>query len=158
MLADEPELIGAVSDMRWREWGHAPDPEDPQWWLATTTREAGRDFLPVTYVAVDSDGEPAGAVGLAEYDLEDWRDRSPWVIGMIVRRDRRRSGIGRALLQQVERWAADRDIRQLWVATGEAADFYRRSGWLPTHTATTGPGEPYTILRKPLTTAAGPAD
>ena len=48
LLADQLRLVEAVTDMRWREWGHAPEPEDPAWWLETTTREAGRDQLPVT--------------------------------------------------------------------------------------------------------------
>ena len=54
LLADRPMLVPAVADLRWREWGRAPEPEDPAWWLETTRSEAGRDGLPVTFVATDA--------------------------------------------------------------------------------------------------------
>jgi len=47
LLADHAQLIAAVGALRWREWGHAPDPEDREWWIAVTAREAGRDHLPL---------------------------------------------------------------------------------------------------------------
>jgi hypothetical protein len=51
-------------------------------------RGAGSSHLPVTWVASDGSGA-LGAVGLGQFDIEERRDRSPWVLGMIVRRDRR---------------------------------------------------------------------
>ena len=102
LLADEPECIPAVADMRWREWGHPPEPEDPSWWLETTSREAGRIELPVTFVAVDASGDAIGAVGIDEYDLDERRETSPWITGMIVRGDRRGLGVGTALMSRAE--------------------------------------------------------
>jgi len=29
LLADHPDAIASVADLRWREWGHAPEPQDP---------------------------------------------------------------------------------------------------------------------------------
>jgi len=49
---------------------------------------------------------------------------------MIVRRDRRGTGLGRLLLGHLERWACDQAHEQLWVATGgPAVNFYQRCGW-----------------------------
>jgi GNAT superfamily N-acetyltransferase len=49
---------------------------------------------------------------------------------MIVRRDRRGTGLGRLLLGNLERWARDQCHQQLWVATGmPAVNFYRRCEW-----------------------------
>ena len=42
LLADSPSSVPAVAEMRWQEWGHPPESEDPAWWLDTTIREAGR--------------------------------------------------------------------------------------------------------------------
>ena len=42
----------------------------------------------MTCVASDQSGA-LGAVGLGQFDIEERRDRSPWVLGMIVRPDRR---------------------------------------------------------------------
>src|SRR5262245_19135985 len=102
LLADSLTSAEAVAEMRWQEWGHPPEPEDPAWWLETTIREAGREKLPVTLVAHGVVDEVLGAVGLDTYDLDERHDTSPWVTGMIVRRDRRGEGVGRALLQHLE--------------------------------------------------------
>jgi hypothetical protein len=91
LLPDRADLIEAVTDLRWLEWGHAPEPIDREWWHAATVREAGRGELPMTWVASDQSGT-LGVVGLGQFDIEERRDRSPWVLGMIVRPDRRGAG------------------------------------------------------------------
>jgi GNAT superfamily N-acetyltransferase len=129
LLADRPELIEPVALMRWREWGHAPAPEDPDFWRRTTAREAGRDALPVTYVAVDESGQAMGAVGLDVYDIEERQENSPWIAGMIVDPGRRGLGIGSSLMTKVEAWALDHGFAEAWVATERARRFYERCGW-----------------------------
>ncbi len=108
LLADHAQAIPAVGRMRWQEWGHPPEPDDPAWWVDVTRREAGRDRLPITWVAVDARGDALGAVGLAAYDIDERRDRSPWLVGMIVRADRRGRGIGGQLVAALEAWAGSR--------------------------------------------------
>ena len=94
LLADYPHLVADVGLMRWREWGRPPEPTDPDFWVSVTGEEAGRISLPVSWVAVDADGRAVGAVGLGKFDIEERRDRSPWVLGMIVHPDARGRGIG----------------------------------------------------------------
>jgi GNAT superfamily N-acetyltransferase len=146
LLADKPECIPAVADMRWREWGHPPEPEDPAWWLETTSREAGRSELPVTFVAVDTPGDAIGAVGIDEYDLDERRDTSPWITGMIVRGDRRGLGVGSALMRHAESWALQHGVDEMWVGTGTAERFYQRCGWRPLEVFTTGADERVSVL------------
>jgi GNAT superfamily N-acetyltransferase len=147
LLADRADLLEAVTDLRWLEWGYAPEPIDRDWWHAATVREAGRSGLPMTWVASDQSGA-LGAVGLGQFDIEERRDRSPWVLGMIVRRDRRGAGIGRLLLTHLERWARRQGYKQLWVATGGAAvGFYQRCGWRVYETVDRD-FEPATVLTK----------
>ena len=117
LLADSPASIEAVAEMRCQEWGHPPEPEDPAWWLETTIREAGRAALPVTFVALEPADEVLGAVGLDTYDLDERRGTSPWVTGMIVRRDRRRGGVGRALMDHLEQWAAESTCSRMIVGS-----------------------------------------
>lgn len=130
LLADRPDLIDEVGTMRWKEWGQPPEPTDPQWWIEATRSEAGRDGLPVTYVAVSCAGELLGAVGLGAHDIAERQDRSPWILGLVVRTDRRRDGIGRRLLQQTEQHAAALGYPTIWVANeGQAAGFYSACGY-----------------------------
>jgi GNAT superfamily N-acetyltransferase len=136
--------------LRWLEWGHAPESTDPAWWLETTIREAGTDELPVTFVAHDSTGQVLGAVGLDTYDLDERRETSPWVTGMIVRHDQRGTGVGRTLMRHLERWAAEQGIVEAWVGTDLAVGFYQRCGWVLQETFTTESGEHMDVLYKRL--------
>lgn len=150
LLADRLSAAAAVASMRWQEWGHPPEPETFAWWLETTVREAGRDELPVTFVAHDEADEVLGAVGLDTYDLDERHDTSPWVTGMIVRRDRRGQAVGRALMQHLEEWAAERGITEAWAGTDLARGFYERCGWTHQETFTTSSGQHMDVLHKRL--------
>jgi GNAT superfamily N-acetyltransferase len=150
LLADSLASAPAVAEMRWREWGHPPESEDPLWWFDTTVAEAGSDELPVTFVAHDATGAVLGAVGLDDYDLDERRDTSPWVTGMIVRADLRGQGVGRRLMEHLERWAAGRGIARAWVGTDLAAGFYRSCGWTWLETFTGNTGQVICVLHKQL--------
>jgi GNAT superfamily N-acetyltransferase len=150
-LADRPDLIEAVATLRWREWGDEPGREDRSWWVDVTTREAGREGLPATWVAVDEDGAVAGAVGLGEFDVAERRDRSPWVLGLIVSPERHGRGTGRLLLSRLAEFAAARGYPQVWVATGTpAVGFYRRCGWEETERLPATWGDQLVILTRRL--------
>ena len=150
LLADCPHLIEAVGELRWQEWGRPPEPEQLDWWVDITAREAGRDQLPITWVAVDEHGQAVGAVGLGEYDIDERRDRSPLVLGMLVAVALRDRGIGGQLMAVLEAWASQRGYPQVWVATGRAAGFYQQCGWQPVEHLVRVTGETMTILTKAL--------
>jgi GNAT superfamily N-acetyltransferase len=139
LLADHPELIPAVGEVRWREWGHW-EGQDLAWFVDITRRESGRTELPVTLVGLNADApelrrQGAGAVGIGKVDPPELQDRGPWVIGVIVAPELRRQGAGRAILGHALRWAADQGYDPVWVATGpDAAGFYQSCGWELTKT------------------------
>jgi len=148
LLADTPHLIPMVGEMRWKEWGHPPEPERLDWWVDVTAREAGRDKLPVSWVAVDSRGQAVGAVGLGQFDIDERRDRSPWVLGLIVVAPSRGIRIGSKLMEALETWAQHQGYPQAWVATGEATDFYKKCGWDLAEILQRSTGESLSILTK----------
>ncbi len=113
--------------------------------------EAGREELPVTFVAHSGGHEVLGAVGLDHYDLDERRETTPWVTGLIVRPESRRAGVGRTLMQHLEQWAADHGIAEAWVGTDLARGFYQRCRWTPRETFTSANGERLTVLHKKLT-------
>lgn len=143
LLADAPHLIEPVGRLRFAEWGHDGDVDE---WIATTRREAGRDDLPVTWVAVDETGAALGAVALGPSDVPGRPELMPCVWGMVVRADLRGRGIGRLLLQRLERFAVDRGHPVVWVLTGPpAVGYYERCGWQRAEELAEG-----TLLRKTI--------
>ena len=104
----------------------------------------------MTFVAHSVDDQVLGAVGLDTYDLDERQDTSPWVTGMIVRRDQRGTGVGRTLMQHLEHWAAEQGIAEAWVGTDLALGFYQRCGWALQETFTTSTGQHMDVLYKRL--------
>jgi GNAT superfamily N-acetyltransferase len=154
VLADRPDLVAEAGVLRWTEWGY--DDPSPDEWVAVTLREAGRDELPVTLVAIDADGSAVGVVGLDTADdalTADERDgRTPWLVGMVVRRDSRLRDVGRTLMEALADVAREHDHDRMWVLTGGlAADYYRACGWSDVEQlVTTKEGLPSTVLTRAL--------
>jgi GNAT superfamily N-acetyltransferase len=151
LLADRPELASKWAELHWREWGDEPGREQLSWWVDVDSQAVQRTRAPLAVIAVGPDDEVLGGVGLAEFDLEARQDRSPWVVGTIVRPHRRNQGIGHALMASLEAWAASIGIDHAWVATGDpAVAFYQQCGWEPVEQLMTPWGELSTILTKHL--------
>src|SRR5262245_37649815 len=154
LLADHPGLVEEVGVLRWREWGY--DDPSPRAWIEVTRHEAGRDSLPVTLVATDAEGRAVGAVALGDADDaltdEERADRTPWLLGMVVRDTDRLRGTGRALVDALEDLARNRGHQQVWVVTGaQAVGFYRACGWQDVEDLVTAKERlPSTVLRRRL--------
>ena len=145
LLADQPELIAEVGALRWRASGGAGTPGP---WIEATAREAGRERLPVTLVAMDLEGQVIGAVtlSLADDAAETGPELAPWVVRMVVRPGERRCGVGRLMVTALEDLAREHGHDRIWVSAGEDAAFYRECGWRedPSYAGPAG------ILAKPV--------
>ena len=156
-LADHPELLGQAGVLRWKEWAYgAPDPAP---FIEVTAKETGQSGqLPMTFVAIDTAGDAVGVAGLGPADNElnaaERAGRTPWILGMVVRAETRKRGVGRQLLQSLQDAAASLGHPQTWVATGDGAvGFYQRCGWTAVkHLRLESTGIPTTILVKPVKT------
>ncbi len=129
LLADQPELIAEVGVLRWRASGKGGTAGP---WIEATARDAGRDGLPMTLVAMDLDGRALGAVtlGAADADVSGCDAQAPWLVRMVVRPDERRCGVGRLMIAAAEDLARQHGHGELWVAPGDGdREFYRACGW-----------------------------
>jgi predicted N-acetyltransferase YhbS len=128
LLADQPELIAEVGALRWRASGSGGTPGP---WIESTARDAGRDRLPVTLVAMDLEGQVIGAVTLADAGVPGCPDGAPWVARLVVRPGERLCGVGRLLVSAAEDLARERGHDQVWVAAdGGDVEFYHHCGWV----------------------------
>lgn len=94
-------------------------------------RLLGRDDQ-LVLAAVADDGALAGWIHAAEQDLVETERRCE-ILGLVVDGRRRRSGVGRRLVAEAERWAASRGLRQMSVrsnvAREESHPFYEAQGY-----------------------------
>lgn len=155
LLADRPDLAAKWAELHWREWGGEPGREQLSWWVEQAAKAVQHTRVPAALIAVGADDDVLGGVGVTEFDLAERQDRSPWIVGTIVRPDRRGEGIGHALMARLDVWAAVSSINQMWVATGgRAIRFYQQCGWEHVEDLLTQQGEMATILTKPLSPSA----
>ena len=75
----------------------------------------------------------AGWIHAAEQDILEV-GRSGEILGLVVAADRRGEGIGRRLVERVERWVAERGLEQVSVRSNvarvESHPFYERNGYV----------------------------
>jgi ribosomal protein S18 acetylase RimI-like enzyme len=126
---DEVRGIFEVIEGSFREWGIAHDPETYEDWRADTVDRG--DFDPGLLFVADARGAVAGAcVAFDQAGLG-------WVHQLAVHRDRRRRGLGRALLLQAFGEFRRRGSPAVGLSTNSATgalDLYLRTGMAVTRT------------------------
>jgi GNAT superfamily N-acetyltransferase len=151
LLADRPDLAAGWAELHWREWGDEPGREELSWWVDDAAKAVQRTHVPVAFIALGHHGEVLGGVGLHQFVLEERHDRSPWIVGMIVRADLRGAGIGPALIACLEAWLVNVNITRVWVGTeteGRAVAFYQRCGYKHVEDLSSHIGVAVTVLTK----------
>lgn len=99
-------------------------------------------------VATESESRLLGWIAAEHRLLLEYGERVE-IVGLIVSRDARAGGIGKALVSKVECWAASRGLSTVLVrsniARSESHPFYRRIGYTRTKTQHT-----YVKIRDPV--------
>ena len=93
---------------------------------------AGR--IPLSFLALE-DGRPVGTINLVDNDDEARTHLRPWLAALAVVADRRRSGVGRALVGRLLDEAAALGFREVYLGT-DAPAYYARFGATPLERAT----------------------
>lgn len=127
-LRARPDLLDAVAEAIWAKfWRHKGSPLAEL--QAGFRKHLAPGDLPFT-LAAELDGAFAGTVSLIACDEPERSDLAPWLAALWVAPDYRKSGIGAALVTEIERRAADLKIARLYLsARGKVAPFYEKRGW-----------------------------
>ena len=129
LLDHDTPLVATVVGWHWQEWSHGYADPDRDEWFARVNGRTHHDRLPFTLVAY-LDTEPVGCVSVCEDEPDDrFPGCGPWLSGMLVVGRARNLAVGRALVGAAEQRARAFGVRELWVRTTEAGQFYARCGW-----------------------------
>jgi GNAT superfamily N-acetyltransferase len=133
-LADRPDAIDIVARWQFDEWGTGPEEaglEAGRRRLASWATDGG---IPCAYVAV-VDHEVCGTASLVDHDMsdppKDVENLRPWLSGVYVKPDCRKTGLGPALVKAVEDAtdALGHPELYLYTAPATAEKFYAPMGW-----------------------------
>ena len=128
-----------------REFGtHYPD-----WTVDQAADElAAHGPLPMSLIALDGDVALGCASLLDDDEVTGWVDRI-WLGNVVVLGTERGRGIGAALVDAIERYAASMGFPELHLVTSTAIDWYERRGWTALGVADVH-GHAMTVMRRAL--------
>ena len=135
-LADVPQVAPFLKAWLLEEWESWYGPDGPGDIDAAYPTRADGNRLPVPLVAMDDADAVVGTICIRE-QTSPHAQFSPWAGGLLVARDRRRQGIGTALVKAAEDEARRLGVRKLYLETHAAASIVVRRGW-----SAVAPGEP----------------
>jgi GNAT superfamily N-acetyltransferase len=134
LLADHRDAIAEVARWHFEEWGVGPEEEGLERGRRRLRSWATAGGVPCGYVAVVRD-EVCGSASLVDHDMPDppkrTEDLRPWLSGVFVTPEHRKTGLGPALVGAVEEAAGNLGFSHLYLYTAPvtAQKFYRPLGW-----------------------------
>ncbi len=127
-LADCQDAIPQIAHWLFNEWGRFLPGSSVERGIARLQGRLHRDRLPLTLVAMEAE-VAIGTVSLISCDMETRPDLSPWLASLYVEADRRRRGIGAALIEGAVREATGLRIDSLFLFTDTSEALYAKHGW-----------------------------
>jgi GNAT superfamily N-acetyltransferase len=123
-----------VARWHFEEWGAGPEAEGVERGRRRLASWATEGGVPCAYVAVVGD-EVCGSAALVDHDMSDppngTEDLRPWLSGVYVKPEHRKTGLGPALVGAVEEAAGILGYTSLFLYTAPATarKFYSPMGW-----------------------------
>lgn len=128
-LMNHSEHVETVARWIYDEWTHMTvDSLDLE--VEAVRGRLSDSRIPLCLVALD-DGQCIGTVSLFTNDLDSRPDLIPWLAALYVRQDRRNTGVGGALVEEVVAVARRLGVGRLYLHTETANAYYARKGWRP---------------------------
>jgi len=150
LLADHPTHLPIVAEWIFRQWAYKTPNSSLESVVDRLRSHLQRNALPLMVVAIDG-VQCVGCASLRTSDLAGREDLSPWLASVYVPVERRRQGIGAALVQAVEAKAAMMGVAELYLFTPDRQNFYADLKWENYATETIGTNT-VSVMRKRLQT------
>lgn len=129
LLAQQPQLLDAVTQMLHREWSDFPNWRDAAVIQQRLQARNQAEAKTLTLVATTSDGELMATASIIHYELDDIAEREFWLGEVITAAEHRGKGLASSLVTRLIAEARLRGITALWLYTPDQQALYRRFGW-----------------------------
>ena len=127
-LADHQEFIPTLAHWHHREWAYLRPGDSVEARIERLRGCCGRREIPTVVIAF-SDGALIGSAMLVAHDMDTRMELSPWLAGVFVAPERRRCGVGAALVRRVIDDATTLGVSRLYLYTPSTEQFYSHLGW-----------------------------
>ena len=127
-LSDRVDLLPELAQLHLAEWGYLRPGQTLEDRIAALTGCLGKAEIPTAVVATDKD-KLVGSALLVEHDMSTRKDLTPWLAGVLVKSQYRKSGVATALVQRIESEASALNIPRLYLYTDKESAFYAKRGW-----------------------------
>ena len=130
-VSDCPDAVDTLVGWNDRYWYElTPEVDLDEWYLFyRQCVETRGTQIPVTLVGLD-DGEVFGAVTIvAEDDIQDFPEYSPWIAGLIVGEQYRGRDLGLVLMDAALEKARLLGYQAIYLWTDSRSEWYRAQGW-----------------------------
>jgi N-acetylglutamate synthase-like GNAT family acetyltransferase len=114
-----------------RDFPHDTD----EWYLTLYAESLRSQTLPIVLIAHMGDEVVGTASLIADDELPDATELGPWLAAVFVEEERRGTGVGTALVQEMMTRARALQIERLYLYTENAAAWYQLMGWRTLRTA-----------------------
>lgn len=130
LLAEKPNHIPLVANWLYEEWGKPEKGHSPTQLAKKLKSRMSLNSLPMHLLAFEKN-VPVGFVALKLYEMEEYSDREHWLGSLFVTLEKRKLGIGSALIQEAVDRAKGFGITTLSLQT-ERLDggIYKKFGWI----------------------------
>ncbi len=127
-LADYPHFVPVLAQRHYDTFGRLNPASSLEKHLAFLRRSLKKGAIPTTLIVLSGDAL-VGSASLAQSDLRDLVDLTPWLAAVYIAPEYRRRGIGSALVQRMVEEAVALGYRRLHLFTPDKEHFYARLGW-----------------------------
>jgi predicted N-acetyltransferase YhbS len=127
-LADHQEFVPTLAHWHHREWAYLRPGDSVEARIERLRGCCGHRKIPTVVIAF-TDGALIGSAMLVAHDMDTRMELSPWLAGVFVAPDRRRCGVGAALVRRVIDDATTLGVHRLYLYTPSTEQFYSRLGW-----------------------------
>ena len=128
-LADAPEWAPALERWYIAEWMPWYGPDGAGDAKADLAACVSREALPICLLALNEDGALIGAAALKAESVGSELGVGPWLAAVLVDAAHRGRGVGRALVEAIEREAARLGFTAIYTSTDTAGRILERRGW-----------------------------